>query len=329
MAVYYDKDADSSLILSRRVAVLGFGAQGRAHALNLHDSGVNVVVGLRDESPSREVCRDLGLETATPGDAVASADFVMMLIPDNAQPHVYRDVVEPALSAGSALGFAHGYSIHFGYIRPREDIDVLMVAPLGIGDQVRAMYEEGSGVPALLAIHQDASGLSTAIGLSYAWANGHGRVGVLDATFRDETETDLFAEQVVLCGGLTHLISDAFDTLVDAGYPATLAYFCCLHEVKLIADLVYARGIAGMRRSISGTAEFGDYTRGPRIINEQSRQAMREILDEIRDGSFAKGLAQEFANDRPVIKAGRKAAETHEIERVGARLRRMMSREDD
>ena len=230
MAVYYDKDADPSLILTRRVAVLGFGAQGRAHALNLHDSGVNVVVGLRDNSPSRDVCGDLGLEVATPEDAVASADFVMMLIPDDAQPHVYRDVVRPAMPAGAALSFAHGYCIHFGSIEPREDIDVLMVAPLGIGDQVRAIYEQGSGVPALLAIHQDVSGLATAIGLSYAWANGHGKVGVLDATFKDETETDLFAEQVVLCGGLTHLITDAFDTLVNAGYPATLAYFCCLHE---------------------------------------------------------------------------------------------------
>jgi len=328
VAVYYDKDADPSLILGRRVAVLGFGAQGRAHALNLRDSGVKVVVGLRDRSSSRDICSDLGLEVATTEDAVASADFVMMLIPDDAQPHVYREIVEPAMPAGAALGFAHGYCIHFGSIKPREDIDVLMVAPLGIGDQVRAMYEEGGGVPALLAIHQDVSGQAASLGLSYAWANGHGKAGVLNATFKDETETDLFAEQVVLCGGLTHLITDAFDTLVDSGYPATLAYFCCLHEVKLIADLVYARGIAGMRRSISGTAEFGDYTRGPRVINEQSRQAMREILDEIRDGSFAKELAQDFANDRPAIKAGRDAAETHEIEKVGDRLRRMMSRED-
>lgn len=324
MAVYYDKDADPGFILSRRVAVLGFGAQGRAHALNLRDSGVDITVGLRRGSASHAECDELGLKVADPADAVADADFIMMLIPDDAQPAVYATAVAPRLKSGAAIGFAHGYCIHYRRINPRDDIDVLMIAPLGIGDQVRAMYEQGGGVPALLAIHQDTSGTAKKIGLSYAWANGHCRSGVLDATFKDETETDLFAEQVVLCGGLTHLIQGAFETLVDAGYPADIAYFCCLHEVKLIADLIYERGIAGMRRSISGTAEFGDYTRGPRVINEISAAAMREILGEIQSGRFAEELANEFENDCPVIKDGRKAAARHPIERVGSELRRMM-----
>lgn len=324
MRRYHDADIDLALVRDRRVAVMGFGAQGRAHALNLRDSGVDVVVGLRRTSPSREACGELGLAVATPADAASGADIVTMLVPDEVQPHLYRDTLATAMPEGSAMLFAHGYNIHFGHIRPRPDLDVLMVAPLGIGDQVRRTYEAGRGVPALLALAQDATGQAAAIGLSYAGANGHGRAGVIESTFSDETETDLFAEQAVLCGGLTHLIEAAYETLVDAGYPPELAYFGCLHEVKLIADLVHSRGIAGMRRSISSTAEYGDYSRGPRVINERSREEMRGMLDEIRNGQFDRDLSEQVSAGFPAIRDGREKAEGHSIEAVGRRMRAMM-----
>jgi ketol-acid reductoisomerase len=324
MQTYYDMNIEPASILGRRVAVMGFGAQGRAHALNLRDSGVDVVVGLRTGSSSRGICKELGLTVQTPSKAAASSDVVAMLVPDQIQAALYREILADSMTEGSAMVFAHGYSIHFKHIEPRQDLDVLMVAPLGIGDQVRALYEADRGVPALLALHQDASGGARDLGLGYAWANGHGRAGIFETSFRDETETDLFAEQTVLCGGLTHLICAAYDTLVDAGYPEELAYFGCLHEVKLIADLVHQRGLAGMRKSISSTAEFGDYSRGPRIINQESRRAMREILDEVRDGRFDRELSAEAETGFPAIRAGRKAAQSHSIERVGERLRAMM-----
>ena len=324
MKTFYDGDTDPSLILGKRVAVMGFGAQGRAHALNLRDSGVDVTVGLREGSASRAVCEQLGLCVETPANAAGRCDVVMVLVPDETQPALYADCLAGNMSGGSALLFAHGYNIHFGRISPRADLDVLMVAPLGIGDQVRATFEKGGGVPALLAVQQDATGGARALGLSYAWANGHGKAGIIETNFRDETETDLFAEQVVLCGGITHLIEAAYETLVDAGYPAELAYFSCLHEVKLIADMIHTRGIAGMRRSISSTAEFGDYTRGPRVINETSKGEMKALLEEIRDGRFADELDADARQGFPTLNQGREKADKHGIEAVGARLRSMM-----
>lgn len=324
MKTYYEQETGLSMIRDKHVAIMGFGAQGRAHALNLRDSGVDVTVGLRQGSATRAVCRDLDLQVATPQQAAQQCNVVMVLVPDEAQAALYEECLQGHMPTGSALLFAHGYNIRFGRIRPRQDLDVLMVAPLGIGDQVRKTFESGGGVPALLAIEQDFSGQARQIGLSYAGANGHGRAGVIETNFRDETETDLFAEQAVLCGGLTHLIEAAFETLVDAGYPAELAYFSCLHEVKLIADLIHSRGIAGMRRSISSTAEYGDYSRGPRIINQASREAMQDMLAEIRDGRFAQELDAEAARGFPSLAAGRERAERHDIEAVGARLRSMM-----
>ena len=324
MRTWYDGDADLALIRGRRVGVLGFGAQGRAHALNLRDSGVDVTVGLRPGSPAREPCAELGLAVATPAEVAASCDAVMMLVPDQAQPAVYSQELAPNLRRGAALMFAHGYNIRFGLIEPRGDLDVLMVAPLGIGDKVRETYEKGAGTPALLAVHADLSGGALELGLAYAAAMGHGRAGVIETSFAEETETDLFAEQAVLCGGLTHLITAAFDTLREAGYPDELAYLSCLHEVKLMADMMHARGIAGMRHSISSTAEFGDYRAGPRVINEASREAMREMLAEIRDGRFARALSAEAAAGFPTLAAGRAAAAAHPLEAVGARLRAMM-----
>jgi ketol-acid reductoisomerase len=303
---------------------MGFGAQGRAHAKNLADSGVDVVVGLRPGSGSWEACREAGLAAAEPAAAANTADVVVMLVPDADQPALYSNVLASAMRSGSILVFAHGYNIHFGHIDPRPDLDVVMVAPLGIGEQVRRTYAAGGGVPALVSVARDASGQASGIALAYAKANGHGRAGIFETSFREETETDLFAEQAVLCGGLTHLIVAAYETLVDAGYPEELAYFGCLHEVKLIADLVHARGIAGMRRSISRTAEFGDYSRGPRVINERSRAEMRRMLDDIRNGDFDRELAAEVRSGYPAIRRGRVEAEAHSIEQVGERLRAMM-----
>lgn len=311
-------------LADRRVAVLGFGAQGRAQALNLRDSGVQLVVGLRADSPRRAECAGEGLEVRTPAEAAAECDVFALLVPDEAQPQLYEQVLAPALAPGAALLFAHGYNIHYKRLRPRDDLDVVMVAPLGIGEQVRSQYELGRGVPALLAVHQDASGGAAALAGAYAAANGHARAAVFATSFAEETETDLFAEQAVLCGGLGQLITAAFETLTEAGYPEELAYFCCLHEVKLIADLVQSRGLAGMRRSISSTAAYGDATRGPRVIGPDSRREMRALLAEIRDGRFAAALDAEMAAGAPTLAAWRAAAAAHPIEDVGERLRALM-----
>lgn len=326
MQLFYDADTDPSLVRSRHVAVLGFGAQGRAQAENLKDSGVTVTAGLRAGSASRARAAEAGLPVATPAEAVAQADLVVMLVPDEVQPAVYHEVVEPALKKGGALVFAHGFNIHYQRIQPRADLDVIMVAPNGIGEQVRAQYLAGHGVPGLVAVHHDATGKARALALSYAWAQGHGRAGIMESTFREETETDLFAEQAVLSGGLTHLIAAGFETLVEAGYAPEMAYFCCLHEIKLMADMIHARGIDGMRESISATAEFGDYTRGPRVIGPEARAAMRAMLKEIQDGTFAAELAREMEAGKPVIKAGRAQARAALIESVGKSLRGRMSR---
>ena len=324
MRRFYEADLDDTVIRGRKIAVIGFGAQGRAHAQNLSDSGLDVVVGLREGSPSRQQCVDLGLQVARPGDAAAAAEVVVLLTPDDTQPVLYEQDLAPMMPKGCALVFAHGYNIHFGHIRPRPDLDVLMVAPLGIGEQVRRTFVAGGGVPGLLAIAQDATGQARQLGLAYARANGHGRAGVFETTFADETETDLFAEQAVLCGGLTHLITTAFETLVEAGYPKELAYFGCLHEVKLIADLIHSRGVEGMRRSIATTAEYGDYSRGPRVINDVSRQQMRQMLEEIRNGAFDRELSEQSRRGFPALAEGRRRSAAHPIEAVGGELRSMM-----
>ncbi len=322
--VYYDKDADLSLIKARKVAILGYGSQGHAHANNLKDSGVNVVVGLRPGSASEAKARQAGLAVADLGDAVAQADVVMVLAPDEHQAALYRDVIAPNIRQGAALAFAHGFNIHFQQILPRADLDVIMIAPKGPGHLVRSTYTQGGGVPSLIAIHQDSSGQAKQIALAYASANGGGRAGIIETNFREETETDLFGEQAVLCGGATALVEAGFETLVEAGYAPEMAYFECLHELKLIVDLMYEGGIANMRYSISNTAEYGDITRGPRVINEESRQAMREILAEIQRGEFAREFILENQAGSAVLKASRRLAEEHPIEQVGARLRGMM-----
>lgn len=319
----YDADIRATLT-GQCVAVIGFGAQGRAQALNLVGSGVEVVVGLREGSRAEPAVRAAGLTAEPIARAVAAADLVALLIPDGEQPAVYADLVAPHLKPQGALVFAHGYSIHYGHIRARADLDVILVAPLGVGDQVRAQFVAGAGVPALVAVAQDASGTARERALGYAKALGAGRAGVLDSTFREETESDLFAEQAVLCGGLTHLITAAFETLTEAGYSPEVAYFCCLHEVKLLADLIHARGIAGMRESISRTAAHGDLTRGPRVIGPESRAALRAMLAEIQSGAYDRELSAELAAGAPTLAAGRQAARDHLIEQVGARLRARM-----
>jgi ketol-acid reductoisomerase len=324
MSAMPSEQLDPAALAGRRVAVYGFGSQGRAHALNLRDSGVDLAVGLRADSPRRAECEREGLLVLAPEAAAEQCDVCVMLVPDEAQPALYAQVLAPALRGGGALVFAHGYNIHFERLRPRPDLDVVMVAPLGIGEQVRRQYELGRGVPALLAVHQDATGQAAALAGAYAAANGHARAAVFGTSFAAETETDLFAEQAVLCGGLGQLIAAAFETLTEAGYPEELAYFCCLHEVKLIADLVQSRGIAGMRRSISSTAAYGDATRGPRVIGAESRREMRAMLAEIRDGRFAAELDAEMAAGAPTLAAWRAAAEAHPLEVVGERIRALM-----
>lgn len=324
MTTYYDKDIDLDPLKDKRIAIVGFGAQGRSHALNLQDSDCDVVVALRADSASGTAAISMGLQVQELDEAMRGADIVMMLSPDSSHPKIYRESIAPHLKANAMLMFAHGYNIHYETLVPRHDIDVTMIAPLGIGDQVRAMFVDGAGVPALLAIHQDVSGQAKNISLAYAAANGHGRAGVIETTFSEETETDLFAEQAILCGGITHLIEAGFETLVEAGYQPELAYFSCLHELKLIIDLIYSRGIAGMRQSISHTAEFGDYTRGPRVINERTREEMRAMLKEVQSGAFAKELADEVLSDSPIIQKGRAASIAHPITEVGDRLRAMM-----
>ena len=322
--IYYDKDADLSLIQAKKVAIIGYGSQGHAHANNLKDSGVNVVVGLREGSGSWDKASGAGLEVMGIAEASAAADVVMILAPDETQSDLYAAEIEPNIKQGATLAFAHGFNIHFGGIVPRADLDVIMIAPKGPGHLVRSTYQEGGGVPSLIAIFQDASGSAKNIALSYASANGGGRAGVIETSFREETETDLFGEQSVLCGGITALIQAGFDTLVDAGYAPEMAYFECLHEVKLIVDLIYEGGIANMRYSISNTAEYGDFTRGPRIVNDETREEMKKILAEIQNGEFAREWIGENRTGVSVLKAKRRLAREHRIEEVGERLRGMM-----
>jgi ketol-acid reductoisomerase len=322
--VFYEKDADPSLIAGRKVAIIGYGSQGHAHALNLRDSGVDVRVGLRDGSSSAAKAEAAGLSVKSVADAAAEADLIMILAPDTEQKKIYEESIAPNLSSGDALFFAHGFNIRFGQITPPEGVDVAMVAPKGPGHLVRRTYTEGGGVPALIAVHQDASGKARDLALSYASAIGGARAGVLETTFTEETETDLFGEQVVLCGGVTALVQAGFETLVEAGYQPESAYFECLHELKLIVDLMYEGGIAGMRYSISDTAEYGDLTRGPRIVSAETKAEMKRILDEIQSGKFAEEWIAENRNGRPNYTALKAKGAEHQIEKVGAELRAMM-----
>jgi ketol-acid reductoisomerase len=324
MNVYYDKDADLSIIRGKKVAIIGYGSQGHAHANNLKESGVDVTVGLRPGSGSAIKAQNAGLNVKAIDEAVKGADLVMVLAPDEHQAKLYRDQIEPNIRKGGALAFAHGFNVHFEQVVPREDLDVIMIAPKGPGHLVRSTYVQGGGVPSLIAVYQNASGQAREIALSYASANGGGRAGVIETTFKEECETDLFGEQVVLCGGLTALIQAGFETLTEAGYAPEMAYFECLHEVKLIVDLIYEGGIANMRYSISNTAEYGDLTRGPRIITEQTKQEMKRILREIQTGQFAREFIGENLAGAPVLKAGRRLSAAHPIEQVGSRLREMM-----
>jgi ketol-acid reductoisomerase len=323
--IYYEKDADLALLKGKTVAIIGYGSQGHAHALNLRDSGLNVVVGLREGSASRAKAEEAGLQVMGVSAAAAAGDIVMILAPDQSQREVYEESIAGGLEEGNALFFAHGFNIHYFQIIPPDDVDVIMVAPKGPGHMVRRVYTEGSGVPALVAVHQDYSGRALDIGLAYAKGLGATRAGVIRTTFAEETETDLFGEQCVLCGGVTELIRAGFDTLVEAGYQPEIAYFECLHELKLIVDLIYEGGIANMRYSISDTAEYGDLTRGSRIITEDTREEMLDILDEIRSGEFAREWILENQAGRPVFNSLRRIAGEELIEKVGARLRAMMS----
>jgi ketol-acid reductoisomerase len=322
--LYYDLDANWDSIKDKKVAIIGYGSQGHAHALNLHDSGVDVTVGLYKGSKSAAKAEAEGVKVASVSEAVAGADIIMILIPDEKQGQVYRDHIGPNLKSGAALAFAHGFNIHFNQIVPPENVDVFMVAPKGPGHLVRRVYTEGKGVPCLLAVHQDFTGNAQEIGLAYARGIGGTRAGVLTTTFKEETETDLFGEQAVLCGGVTELIKAGFETLVEAGYQPESAYFECMHEMKLIVDLMYEGGMAMMRYSISDTAEFGDYMTGPRIITAETRAEMKKILAEIQSGEFAKKWMLENQVNRPVFSALRRTEAEHQIETVGKELRAMM-----
>ena len=323
--VYYDNDADLALIQSRKIAVLGYGSQGHAHALSLHDSGCEVRVGLPEGSASRAKATEAGLTVGTPAEVCAWADLVMVLTPDTGQRHLYAEAIAPSLKAGDALFFAHGFNIHFGYITPPADVDVAMVAPKAPGHTVRWQFEAGQGTPVLVAVAQDASGKAWDLVKSYAKAIGGTKAGALVTTFQEETESDLFGEQAVLCGGVTALVNAGFETLVAAGYQPEVAYFECLHELKLIVDLMQAGGMNWMRYSVSDTAEYGDLTRGPKVISESTREAMAKILTDIRSGAFAREWIAEDDAGRPNFERLRKEACTSQIERVGKPLRRMMS----
>ena len=324
MQVYYDKDADLSLIKAKKVAIIGYGSQGHAHALNLKESGVSVVVGLRTDSPSVAKAEAHGLKVKSVAKAVASADIVMILTPDEFQSKLYKDEIEPNIKEGAVLAFAHGFAILFNQVVPRKDLDVIMIAPKAPGHTVRSEFVRGGGVPDLIAIHQDASGTAKSIALSYASAIGGGRSGIIETTFRDECETDLFGEQAVLCGGAVELVKMGFETLVEAGYPAEMAYFECLHELKLIVDLMFEGGIANMNYSISNNAEYGEYVTGPKVINEESRYAMREALQNIQNGQYAKKFILEGLTNYPEMTARRRLNAEHPIEIVGEKLRSMM-----
>ncbi len=322
--LYYDKDADLALVQAKKVAIIGYGSQGHAHALNLRDSGVAVVVGLPDGSASRAKAEKDGLTVKSPADAAAWADVIMILAPDTRQPKLYKEAIEPHLTAGKTLMFAHGFNIRFGAIQPPKNIDVSMIAPKAPGHRVREVFTEGGGTPALIAIHQDASGNAKAFALAYAKGLGTTRAGVLETTFTEETETDLFGEQAVLCGGVSALIKAGFETLVEAGYQPEVAYFECMHELKLIVDLIYRGGLSYMRYSVSDTAEHGDYHAGPRIVTQQTKDAMKKLLAEIKDGSFAKEWIEENEKGCVNFLAKRKAEQQSQVEQLGPKLRSMM-----
>ena len=324
MKVYYDKDADLSLIKGKQVTIVGYGSQGHAHAQNLRDSGVNVTVGLRKNGASWAKAEGAGLKVAEVAEAVRAADVVMILLPDENIPDVYKNDVEPNIKQGGVLAFAHGFNVHYNQVVPRADLDVIMVAPKGPGHTVRSEYLKGGGVPSLIAVYQDKSGKARDIALSYAAANGGTKGGVIETNFREETETDLFGEQAVLCGGAVELVKMGFETLVEAGYAPEMAYFECLHELKLIVDLMYEGGIANMNYSISNNAEYGEYVTGPEVINEESRYAMREALKRIQTGEYAKMFILEGKTNYPSMTARRRLSAVHPIETVGAQLRDMM-----
>jgi ketol-acid reductoisomerase len=325
MRVYYDRDADIGLIKGKKIAIVGYGSQGHAHAQNLRDSGVpEVAIALRAGSATAKKAEGAGFKVMSNADAARWADLVMILAPDEHQAAIYAEDLGPNLKQGATLAFAHGLNVHFGLIEPRADLDVIMVAPKGPGHTVRSEYQRGGGVPCLVAIHRDSSGNAHDLALSYASAIGGGRSGIIETNFREECETDLFGEQAVLCGGLTHLITAGFETLVEAGYAPEMAYFECLHEVKLIVDLMYEGGIANMRYSISNTAEYGDITTGPRIITDETKREMKRVLDDIQAGRFVSKFVLDNRAGQPELKASRKRAAAHPIEKVGAELRAMM-----
>lgn len=323
--MYYDTDANLDLLAQKTIAIIGYGSQGHAHALNLKDSGMNAIVGLYPGSKSAEKAKAAGIPVHSVSDAAKNADFIMILLPDEVQKSVYKEEIEPNLTAGKVLAFAHGFNIHYGQVVPPADVDVVMIAPKGPGHLVRRTYEQGQGVPALIAVYQDASGQARDRAMAYAKGIGGTRAGVLETSFREETETDLFGEQAVLCGGLSALIKAGFETLVAAGYQPELAYFECLHEVKLIVDLIVEGGLAKMRDSISNTAEYGDYTRGPRIVTEQTKAEMRKVLQEIQSGQFARDFVLENQAGKPGFTAMRRLEAEHPIEDVGKDLRAMFS----
>ncbi len=322
--ICYDKDCDISLIQNMKVTIIGYGSQGHAHANNLKDSGVDVVVGLRPGSASAVKAENVGLTVKAIDEAVKGADLVMVLAPDEHQAALYRNIIEPNIKEGAALAFAHGFAVHYNQIVPREDLDVIMIAPKAPGHTVRSEFQKGGGIPDLVAIYQDATGTAKSVALSYASAIGGGRTGIIETSFKDETETDLFGEQAVLCGGAVELVKAGFETLVDAGYAPEMAYFECLHELKLIVDLMYEGGIANMNYSISNNAEYGEYITGPKIINEESRKAMKEALHNIQTGEYAKQFILEGATNYPSMTAYRRLNAAHPIEEVGENLRSMM-----
>jgi len=322
--IYYDSDCDPDLIKQKKVGIIGFGSQGHAHARNLADSGVDVVVGLRPGSASADEARDAGLEVLPVDEAAEGADVIMLLVPDQVMAEIYDTSIAPHIDEGDTLLFAHGFNVHFGEIVPPEDVDVAMIAPKGPGHLVRRTYDQGSGIPCLVAVHQDSSGNALQLALSYASAIGGGRAGILETTFKEETETDLFGEQVILCGGVAELIKASFETLVDAGYQPESAYFETLHELKLIVDLLYEGGLSWMRYSISDTAEYGDYTRGGRIVTQETRDEMKKVLDEIQSGAFANEWLAQAREGAPFLHEQRAANRAHQIERVGEQLRGLM-----
>lgn len=324
MNVYYDKDCDLSLIKGKKVAVIGYGSQGHAHALNLHESGVDVTVGLRKNGASWNKAVNAGLKVAEVKEAAAAADVIMILLPDENIPAVYRESIAPVAKQGAVIAFAHGFGIHYGQVIPRDDFDVIMIAPKAPGHTVRNTYTQGGGVPHLVAVYQDKSGKARDIALSYAMANGGGRAGIIETTFREETETDLFGEQAVLCGGCVELIKAGFETLVEAGYAPEMAYFECCHELKLIVDLIQEGGVANMNYSISNNAEYGEYVSGPKVVTAASKEAMRQVLKDIQTGEYAKSFLLENAVGAPTLLSKRRLLASHQLEEVGGRLRAMM-----